>query len=290
MGVNVETWRARIGCFSCGGKLKGPKMAAITVSMSPVSERAFVALVVILALLILGGIEQNPGPGPDSTRQNSTRQQRITKKGELEDWKKCFDELKGEIDFLKRENKQLYRRIDFLEKQSKSNNIIIHGIDESDDEICEDKIKLEISNKLSIDLNEDDVEISRRLGRKSPPGGDANKEVNSKSADNNKEVRIRPILCKFTSIKVRDMILAKVKESIKNKTTRTVLGNTKFSEDFTESVRDTRRKLIPFMIKLRDSNKDDKEYKCYLRYDKLSAGGLLYRLNDKQDNIVTVGT
>ena len=40
------------------------------------------------------------------------------------------------------------------------------------------------------------------------------------------------------------------------------------------------------MIKLRDSNKDDKEYKCYLRYDKLSAGGLLYRLNDKQDNIV----
>ena len=79
MGVNIETWRARIGCFSCCGKLKGPKMAAITVSMSPVSERAFVALVVILALLILGGIEQNPGPGPDSTRQNSTRQQRITK-------------------------------------------------------------------------------------------------------------------------------------------------------------------------------------------------------------------
>ena len=161
MGIGIELYRARIGCFSHGGRKwsTSPAMMSMTSFFS-----GALALVVIMTLLIIGGIEQNPGPlkaagGRGGAR---TRQQTISSTGDLQDWKKMFDELRSEIDFLKKENSLLKRKMDFLESQTKINNLIIHGVQEENEEVCEEKICQEISAKLNIVINKTDFEFSRR--------------------------------------------------------------------------------------------------------------------------------
>ena len=84
---------------------------------------------------------------------------------------------------------------------------------------------------------------------------------------------------------IRDQVLNKARELARTPQTRLQLGKVKFGEDFIQSVRDSRRKLIPFMLQLRQEN-PDRGYKCYLKYDKLFAGKTLYKLNTDGDDII----
>lgn len=60
------------------------------------------------------------------------------------------------------------------------------------------------------------------------------------------------------------------------------------SEDYSDGVRDIRRKLIPHMTAIREEHADDRSFRCYLHYDKLVAGKNVYTLNQETDELVSV--
>ena len=62
MGVSIEMWRCRIGCFSNPVKLKSA-MHVLVLSRSTVSLSIRIML---FLLLTMHGVEQNPGPGSRS--------------------------------------------------------------------------------------------------------------------------------------------------------------------------------------------------------------------------------
>jgi hypothetical protein len=59
MGVNIEEYRARIGCFSGA---KWPKKAKGSEWKEECSMKLWFCGLVIAALLVIGGVEINPGP------------------------------------------------------------------------------------------------------------------------------------------------------------------------------------------------------------------------------------
>lgn len=75
------------------------------------------------------------------------------------------------------------------------------------------------------------------------------------------------------------VVMNKVKEIVSKKTTRKSLKDIKFAPDLIERVRLERKALIPHMIQLRDDK---------LAYDKLSAGGKLFKLSDDGQTLVLV--
>ena len=81
MGIHVQLWRARIGCF-----LQPDKRGSIFKTLKVFGQKFSLSLRLVLALsvlLIMAGVEQNPGPPrrtPASATQatSSTRQTRLT--------------------------------------------------------------------------------------------------------------------------------------------------------------------------------------------------------------------
>ena len=82
MGINVQLWRARIGCF-----LQPDKRRNILRTLKVFGTKFSISLRLVLALsvlLIMAGVEQNPGPpkgargAASSQSSTSTRQTRLT--------------------------------------------------------------------------------------------------------------------------------------------------------------------------------------------------------------------
>lgn len=176
----------------------------------------------------------------------------------------------------------MQKRISFLENKVREKNIIIYGLDEKENEnadaIKETVIK-NIKKTFDIDLNNDDVDSINRLGRRqnhSQGGatGDVNKEV---------KVKTRPVLCSFANRDLKSKVLQAAKETFKNKATRDNLNGIKYNEDYSETVRSNRAKLIPHMIEFRNVNNED-NFKCFLKFDKLIAGDEVYCVDPMNDN------
>ena len=104
------------------------------------------------------------------------------------------------------------------------------------------------------------------------------------------QIKKRPILCKFSSWKIRCMVLnsfrQKAREKRQNKQTPDII---KISEDFSPEVRNVRKRLIQIMIEKRDEartqGKDD--FKCFLKYNKLIINDKAFTLNDENELIST---
>ena len=76
MGIHVQLWRARIGCF-----LQPDKRRSIFKTLKVFRQNFSLSLRLVLALsvlLIMAGVEQNPGPPRRTQATSSTRQTRFT--------------------------------------------------------------------------------------------------------------------------------------------------------------------------------------------------------------------
>jgi hypothetical protein len=188
--------------------------------------------------------------------------------------------LEERVCVLERENGSLRRKLDALENQSRRNNLIVYGVPEAEHETweaCEDKVVNFVQTDLNIDTDIM-IERSHRLGRKRQTTSDAAHAERTAAENVNKP---RPIIVKFRSWKDKEKVLHAARGYFKDNR-----GNGKgVAEDFSEEVREVRRKLVPF---LKDQRQKDPTKQVHLRYNKLIIGTKAFVLNDAQDNIVPV--
>ena len=277
MGVDITSWRGRIGVFYgdrhglCNYRPHRPSNVSDNLQHH---QHAILPMVVICVLLILGGIELNPGPEGRRNKPSASEP----------DWKKELLGLKEEIETLKKDNKKLQRRVDFLEKQSKKNNVMIYGIEEPGPDAADRPISSDVCEKLSENLGltvtDDDVEVVHRIGKRSDQTASGSSPTNRNSG------KSRPILCRFKTQQLRDKILAKVRSLMSKRHSRIKLGSLRVTEDFPERVRNVRRKLVPHLKQLKEEHKDESDFKCFLQYDKLHVNGILYSLNLETDELI----
>ena len=158
MSIDISTWRTRIGSF-IGGSHQSPHyqpMSGVVESTSPVNIH--IPLLLFTVLLLIGGLELNPGPPKKPT--SSTSSNFVTEEE--------FFELGKNFVSLQSAFTKLQWKVDFLEIQSKRNNIIIYGMEEPSseplnkpltEEICE-----KLSEKLGLDISKDDLDSAPHLG------------------------------------------------------------------------------------------------------------------------------
>ena len=135
--------------------------------------------------------------------------------------------------------------------------MLFHGLPEKRNEKWDDTektLKEFIKGRLNVDTDSIKFERVHRL--------------NSNSEH-------RPIIAKFSSFKDKERVF---------RAARILKGsNERISEDFTRRVRDTRSKLVPFLIKAREDGK-----KATLRYDKLMIDGRPFVFNPVTNDIDAV--
>ena len=67
MGISIEQWRSKIGCFSQPKKCK-TRLPVLVVQLNTEFKNGLRLIVCLAAILILcGDVEQNPGPSECST-------------------------------------------------------------------------------------------------------------------------------------------------------------------------------------------------------------------------------
>ena len=149
-----------------------------------------------------------------------------------------MDKLNQKVQDMNSITTSLLHKVDDLENRSRRNNLIIHGIEESDGEtweITENKVTDFIRSHLKVSLR-GNVQRAHRLGRK----GNDNK--------------IRPAIICFSDWKDRDKVLS----------ASVVLKGTSYfvNEDFSYEVREARRNLMRYARERRWIN-------WKIRYNKL---------------------
>jgi uncharacterized membrane-anchored protein YhcB (DUF1043 family) len=270
MGVEVHVWRARIGAYASA---RGKK--AITAGVCESENTVCVSVhfefgLIVAILLIIAGVEINPGPftmeelqqivdAMQPTLAEANRQQTEILQRELVDVKSMvndykencsaqYKEMKTEIHNLQKSNRELQEKINMHETIFRKNNILIHGIAEGENE---DTIQVvsDICSDLNVQVNHGIITEAIRLGR--------NKGK-------------RPILCKLSSF-------AKKKEIMDNNRAR---GNHQLAiyHDLSKHDRDFKKLLKPFRdYALRLQNK------AHVRGDKLIINGESWTLDELRE-------
>ena len=99
---------------------------------------------------------------------------------------KKINQLEKTIENLAEKQKSLSSEIDDLEQYSRRNCLVLHGANESNDENTNEIIIKTFSEELGVEIKEDDLDRSHRLGK-------------PKRKDN----KPRPIIVKFARYAVR---------------------------------------------------------------------------------------
>nr|XP_006819733.1 PREDICTED: sporulation-specific protein 15-like [Saccoglossus kowalevskii] len=169
---------------------------------------------------------------------------------------------------LESENKQLNEKIDRLENkldsqqgQLKRDNLIFQGIKQDVNETWDDseeKVKHFIKDKLNIADNIEFERVHRMTGSRVKP---------------------QPIIAKFSHFKDRSNVLknARINRS-------SLDAGMRVGEDFSDLVREKRRKLWPSMQNALEEGK-----RATMRYDKLIIEGEVYIYDLKTQTVVTNG-
>ena len=238
------------------------------------------------------------------------------------------DTLKTQVKILVTENKALRKKLSHLEDQSRRNNVVIYDLDEAEgpaeeswDE-TEEKVIQNIQKVLDIDIDKVSIERAHRVGKRtndtvseyterahSASGAGVNKQdggahkkptnVSSQVRNTGESVKPRPIVCKFTSWKMRNKVLKAARAKAKERreaveeeqdfelTDRPTAM--KIAEDYSAEMRSHRKKLVDILVKKKEKAKAEgnEGFKCFLRYDKLVINDVPYTLNEKGD-LVTV--
>lgn len=270
MGISIVVWRARIGLFF--GASKGAKTGK-----SEMSKRKCKCLFFLIYLLVIGGVELNPGPSiedvykliQDSTEkmekhfkelnqkidnvENSLKQQ-VNKNLER------IDNLEAENLKLKVNIQELIGKQDDLENRSRRDNLIFFGIKESDEDNeswhdCKNKL-LEVINGV-MELNEvtgEHIARAHRLGHRKGK---------------------RPIIVKFIHYGIKEKILE----------ARSKLKDTDIfiNEDFSQKVREERKHLLAVMKEAKG-----KGAKAKVIFNKLKVDGQLYKYDWEVKKVVPI--
>ena len=263
MGIGVDQWRMRIGGFS--QPTAKDRFRPATLKVPCMMRPSFGLLLTLSVLLVIGGVETNPGPP----------------KKQEGDWKKDLDKVKDEMTALRKlvedllkENKKLKMSITRLEDQGRNKNLIFYGFEEEEEETwqeCENKIKQTIQDEYGYKVEDKEIERAFRVGKK------RDKE------EHEEEPKPRPIICKFSSVKTRSKVLTDARSTTREKRKNKIpLPTVKVSEDFSPEVRETRRKLTTILIEKKEEaeRKNDKDFRCYLRHDKLVVNKDVYQLDE----------
>ncbi|KAL8613595.1 hypothetical protein ACOMHN_022014 [Nucella lapillus] len=180
-------------------------------------------------------------------------------KEEVEDLKKEVSSLKKSNSELSEINKKMEQRmsnlemkVDDLEGRSKRNNIMVHGFTRQENERSED------CEHMLKDMLTDQLELSGDVQF------DRGHRVNSKSNS--------PIIARCTFYKDKVKIL-KAKRKLKG--TNVFIG-----EDFSQRVRNIRKKLGPHLKAARDQEK-----RATMVYDHLLIDGKKFVLNETETNV-----
>ena len=280
MGVSLQQWRIRIGTFIQHGHKGKFKPATLTLRRKSLT----VPLQVVL-ILLSGDIESNPGP---LTRQASQKSKfDYVNPNEIKDVNSSIEyfnkqfkfmesrisDLESEVTALQDQNMFLNRKCQQLEDQSRRDNLIFYGIKEESDieswNDCEKKVRSVLKDVVGIkEADKDEVvgiERAHRLSSKK-----------KKTSDQTP----RPIIVKFTRWKTKDEICYKARNVFKNEEHKD--SGYGVSDDYSTQVRETRKKLIPFLIRKR---KELPDKKVFLKYDKLIVDKKQFQYDAESENI-----
>lgn len=273
MGIGISQWRARIGsfCFPTAKEKFRPATMKIPFTMRP-----SIGLLLTLAVLLeIGGVETNPGPPKKQALLSQSGDIMDGMKKELGDMKKDMTWLRDQVDHLTKENKKLSMKIAQLDEQNRNKNLVFYGYEEEDNETwedCENKIKQTIEEEFECTVDDRDIEKVFRVGKKR---GDSDSEEEEKKP--------RPIICKFSSLKTRSKVLTNARAITRDKRSKNEpIPKVKVSEDYSPEVRETRRKLTSILIEKKEEaqRKNNKDFKCSLRHDKLVINSTVYKLDE----------
>ncbi|XP_070549919.1 uncharacterized protein [Ptychodera flava] len=168
---------------------------------------------------------------------------------------------------LEAENRRLNDEIDKLETeldkqqgQTKRENLLFHGLEQNDNETWEETeeiVKEFIKSNLNID---EDVDIER-----------AHRITTSRA-------KPQPVIAKFSRYKDKVKVMKQARV-LKN----TLDTSVRVGEDFTERVREKRRKLWPTMNQALTDGK-----RATMRYDKLIIEGEVYAYDTKAEEVIKI--
>ena len=253
MGVSLEIWRAKIGCFIQPGKQPKFKLAAICIPRCYRSVLLNCILGLSILLVLSGDIETNPGPPRADISKLSD---------EIKELKNVQENLIKRIKTLESQNMKLKNDFNRLEDQSRRDNLVFHGIPESSKneswETSEKLVKDFMSDKMGLNTDErtdEGIQIERAH------------RINRPNRSGNTSVP-RPIIVKFSRYKQRQKIMTKAKDLTSD-------VGVKIKEDFSGRVRFQRWKLGEVMIKLKEASKQAK-----LKFDKLEIGSKSFVYDD----------
>jgi hypothetical protein len=270
MGVEVNIWRARIGAFASVQRKKSATFTTVPNKKSVCASAQFELGLIIAILLVIAGVEMNPGPftmgelkqivdALQPTLTESNRQQTEVLQRELWDVKamvndykeRCdsqYKEMKDEMQALRDTNQELQDKVNMQESIPRKNNILIHGVAEGEHE---DTVALvtDICTTLNVQTGQGTITEAIRIGR--------NKGK-------------RPILCKLNAY-------AKKKEIMDKNRAR---GQNQFSiyHDMSKLDRDYKKLLKPY----RDYAIQH-QYKAHIRGTKLIINGEAWTLDELRE-------
>lgn len=240
MGVSITIWRARIGCFTGSYQCKNSAGDLNNViENSSCSKCSFLPVFAIAYLLLIGGIESNPGPDLEDliTQNQNTLLDAINSSklenieavnslkttieeltAEVSGMKKTITDSSSRISKLERVNSDLLKKIDQMDNNSRKNNIIVFGLPESTDSNINvyDEFISFVEDKLDVYVSSDELSNAYRIGKN--PG--------------NK----RPLFVQFTRYKHKVEIMKNV-----NKLKNTSIS---ISDDLTPTARAMRKVLL----------------------------------------------
>jgi len=82
---------------------------------------------------------------------------------------KNLSDLEDEVKSLREENKLLHEQIEMQEQYSRRNCLLIHGIPAKSKENTDEQAKTFFQEHLGIQINDDEIDRSHRLGKASGP-------------------------------------------------------------------------------------------------------------------------
>lgn len=169
----------------------------------------------------------------------------------FEHWQQEMKELRTTVERIEKDTSILHSRLDDAEDRSRRNNLVFYGFPDTADETSsesENKIINLLTNTLKIDVTGSDICRAHRIGRYD-------------------SAKTRPLITKFETFKTRELVSSK----------RGLLKSTDIamSEDFCQSTRNIRKKLIEYGKSKTTSFK--------LRYKTLTFNGKSYGYDEAKD-------
>jgi hypothetical protein len=308
MGVCIELWRARVGCFTQRRGGTHPRLKTLLIHGGFISRWAKLVCIVGLLLQLAGDVELNPGPkgkkgsGSQSVLTVSEGNVRVDSQAKDTQGQACDTSVQKALaqilSGIQSELRHLNTRFDNFEKS-------LESVKRGQDELVTENEKMK--RKLSdMEVRFDNMEAQQRrdnllffgvAGKKGESWEESESKVREILTDTLKiddaaTIQIerahrlqgardpRPIIAKFNSYKDKQRILTQARQVLKGSD-----NNLRVSEDFTKRVRDERRELVEHMKEARDEGS-----LSYLSYNKLVIDNRVYVMDREKNELRQVGT